>query len=53
LFKKDKVKKLGYVLLGTYVKDDNYTLIDTRYQMIIFEKLFNEGKINWLKMQTL
>ncbi len=47
--KKDKVKKLRYVLLGTYVKDDNYTLIDTRYQMIIFEKLFNEGKINWLK----
>jgi len=46
--KKEKVKKLEYILVGTYVNEDFATLIDTRLQMKIFEELVSKNMLDWL-----
>lgn len=50
---RNEVKKLKYTLIGTYVDQDTYTLIDTRLQMKIFEMLHEKGLISWLKVAVL
>jgi sugar fermentation stimulation protein len=50
---RNNIKKLKYTLIGTYVNEEYYTLIDTRFQMQIFEILQDKGMIEWLKKAKL
>lgn len=44
----ERPKKIKYVLIGTFVSDEKYTLIDTRLQMKCFEELIARNLISWL-----
>jgi sugar fermentation stimulation protein len=44
-----KEGKLKFVLISTKVNDKEYTLIDTKYQMVCFEEAVKNNYLSWLK----
>jgi sugar fermentation stimulation protein A len=43
-----KEGKLKFTLIATKVNEEEYTLIDTKYQMVCFEEAVKNNYLNWL-----